>query len=133
MSGKKTLYERELERLADEDEVAEYQYQLIRQSKAFMEQNYSDKIELESIARSAHLSRFHFIRLFKKIYGTTPRQFLRDIRIAKAKALLKAGLSVTRVCFQVGYESLPTFSAAFKRGTGRSPRSFRDVYNRNPE
>lgn len=127
----KTFYERELERISQSHLLAEYQYIQIRQSKAFMEQNYSKKIELENMAAAASMSRFYYIRIFKQIYGVTPRQYLRGLRISKAKELLKKGFSVTRVCYDVGYESLSTFSSVFKRGTGYSPREFQKINNSN--
>ncbi len=79
------------------------------------------------------MSRFHYIRVFQQIYGVTPRQYLRDVRIAKAKKLLKKGGPVTRVCLEVGYESLPTFSNAFKRATGYAPSiKFKGVETNRP-
>jgi AraC-like DNA-binding protein len=62
----------------------------------------------------------------------TPRQYLRDLRIENARELLKKGHSVTQVCFDVGYDSLPTFSKVFKRGTGHSPKAYQKL-NSNRE
>jgi AraC-like DNA-binding protein len=129
----KTFYAIEVERIAQQSGLPQYQYMQIRQSKDFMEQYYAEKIELNRIALAACMSRFHFIRLFQLVYGTTPRQFLKDLRINKAKVLIKEGLSVTQVCFEVGYESLPTFSSAFKKGTGCSPKEYQLLHKSNPE
>nr|WP_255723992.1 AraC family transcriptional regulator [Terrimonas ginsenosidimutans] len=98
-----------------------------------MEKHYADKIELDQIAMAACMSRFHFVRVFQMIYGVTPRQYLKDVRINKAKALLKKGLDVTTVCYEVGYDSVPTFSSAFKRGTGLSPGRYQQWHKSNPE
>lgn len=129
----KTFFEREVERIAQDGQLMEYQYMLIRQSRAFMEEYHSEKITLENIAAAAFMSRFYYIRMFKQIYGVTPRQYLRDLRISKAKELLKKGCPVTRVCYEVGYKSLSTFSSAFKRGTGYSPREYQKINNSNLE
>lgn len=129
----KTFYAQEVERYAAQLALHEHQYLLIRQSKAFIEKYSAEKIELENMASAAHMSRFHYIRVFQRVYGLTPRQFLRDLRISRAKELLKAGQSVTWVCLEVGYESLPTFSSAFKRGTGYSPQAYQNLHKRNPE
>ncbi|MEM7536617.1 MAG: AraC family transcriptional regulator [Chloroflexota bacterium] len=129
----KTYYEQELERIAEEHFLPAYQYVQIRQSKAFMEKYLSEKIELEKIAAAAFMSRFYYIKIFKQVYGVTPRQYLRDLRISRAKELLKKGFAVTQVCYDVGYESLPTFSRAFKRGTGYSPKEYKKMNNRNLE
>ena len=113
-----TYYERELNRINEENLSREHHYVQVRQSKAFMERYYSKKIELDKIAAAAFMSRSHYIRVFQQVYGITPRQYLRDLRIQKAKELLKKGVPITQVCFDVGYESFPTFSNTFKRGTG---------------
>ncbi|MEM7336759.1 MAG: AraC family transcriptional regulator [Chloroflexota bacterium] len=126
----KTFYQRELERLFQTLPLPEYRYAQIRQSKAFMKQYYSEKIELEKIAAAAFMSRFYYIKVFKQVYGVTPRQYLKDLRISEAKKLLKKGISVTQVCHDVGYQSLPTFSKAFKCGTGYSPKAYQNLnYN----
>jgi AraC-like DNA-binding protein len=129
----KTFFEQEIDRIMKEHALPEHYYLWIRQSKAFMEKYHGDKIELNEIAAAAFMSRFHYIRIFQQVYGRTPRQYLRDLRIEKAKDLLKKGYAVTRVCFDVGYESLPTFSKVFKRGTGFSPREYQERNISNPE
>ncbi len=134
MSNKpKTFYEQEVDRIAKKHSLSKYLYIQIRQSKVFMEKYHSEKIELEQIAAAAFMSRFHFIRIFQQIYGVTPRQYLRDVRISRAKELLKKEIPVTQVCFDVGYESLPTFSNAFKRATGYSPKVYQKMHKSNPE
>ncbi len=129
----KTFYEQEVERIAREYGLPEYHYAYIRQSKAFMEKYHGNKIQLDEMASAAFMSRFHYIRIFQQIYGMTPRQYLRNLRIEKAKELLKKGLSVTHVCVEVGYESLPTFSRVFKRGTGYSPKAYQELNISNLE
>ena len=127
----KTFFEQEIERLMREDAVPAHHYAYIRQSKAFMDKYHGEKIQLDNISAAAHMSRFHYIRVFQQIYGRTPRQYLRDVRIEKAKDLLKKGHSVSQVCFDIGYESLPTFSKIFKRGTGYSPKAYQEQNIRN--
>lgn len=123
----KTFFEQEVERIIEEESLAPHYYASLRQSKSFMEKYYSDKIELEEISAAACMSCFHYIRIFQQVYGRTPRRYLRDLRIEKAKEMLKKGRSVTQVCFDVGYESLPTFSTVFKRGTGYSPKIYQEL------
>ena len=129
----KTFYEQEVERIIKKHSLPPHHYVSVRQSKVFMEKYYGDKIELDKLAAAAFMSRFHYVRIFQQIYGVTPRQYLRDLRIAKARELLKEAHSVTQVCYDVGYESLPTFSKVFKRGTGYSPKAYRELHNSNPE
>ncbi|WP_337330346.1 helix-turn-helix transcriptional regulator [Chryseolinea sp. T2] len=116
-----------------EDYLPEHYYVQIRQSKQFMEKFLSEKIELGDIASSSFMSRFHYTRIFKKVYGVSPRQFLRDLRIDKAKELLKQGTEISQVCCDVGYDSLPTFCNAFKKGTGHSMKEYQLLNKSNPE
>jgi AraC-like DNA-binding protein len=98
-----------------------YLYRRVVQAKLFIDAEYAGKIDLDNIADEAYFSKFHFIRLFKKIYGKTPHQYLTSVRIGKAMELLAAGSSVSDVCSAVGFESLTTFSGLFKRLAGISP------------
>ncbi|MFV8429885.1 helix-turn-helix transcriptional regulator [Vibrio owensii] len=132
-SHPKTFYEQEIDRIYSEMPLSPKQFLLIRQSKAFMEKHHSENIELSDLAKAAFMSRFHYVRIFKQMYGVTPRSYLRDMRIKKAKALLKEGHSITDTCFQVGYESLTTFSSVFRKSTGYSPKAFQKMQKSNLE
>jgi AraC-like DNA-binding protein len=129
----RTFFEQEVDRIVKEHALPEHYYTYIRQSKAFMEKYHGDKIQLDEIAAAACMSRFHYIRIFQLVYGRTPRQYLQDMRIKKAKEQLKKGLSVATVCTNVGYDSLPTFSKVFKRGTGHSPKAYQQINISNRE
>jgi AraC-like DNA-binding protein len=87
---------------------------------------YCDYVTLEGAAQRACLSRFHFNRLFVRVFGETPHEFVTRRRIEEAKKLLlRDGDSVTDICFAVGYESLGSFSTRFRSLTGLSPAAFR--------
>jgi AraC-like DNA-binding protein len=101
-----------------------YIYRRIVQAKLFIDRHYSTAIHLDNISGEAYFSKFHFIRLFKKIYGFTPHQYLIRVRIERSKQMLAAQVPVTEVCFAVGFESVSTFSSLFKRTTGLSPAAF---------
>ncbi|MGV3525497.1 MAG: helix-turn-helix domain-containing protein [Candidatus Sericytochromatia bacterium] len=133
MSETPSFYAQELARLAAQMPLQHYQYLQIRQSRAFIEQHYAQPIELSDMAAAAAMSRFHYLRIFQQIYGITPRHYLRDLRLSKARALLQQGLPVTQVCLAVGYSSLPSFSQAFKRGTGHAPQAYQKRHLRNRE
>jgi AraC-like DNA-binding protein len=129
----KTYFELQLDRLVKEHYLPGYYYVQVRQSKSFMEKYLSERIELEKIASTAFMSRFHYIRIFKRVYGLSPRQYLRDLRLNKGKELLKQGLNISQVCFDVGYDSLPTFCNAFKKATGYSPKEYQNLNKSNLE
>jgi len=75
----------------------------------------------------ASFSRFHFMRIFKTTYGKTPHQYLTWVRIERAKLLLKTDMSVSNVCFSVGFESVSTFTTLFKKLVGKTPAYFQQI------
>lgn len=85
----KTHFERELDRLYDETLCRPELYTQVRQSKAFMKQYHAGKIALNDLAAAAFMSRFHYVRVFQQVYGLTPINYLRDLRISKSKTLLR--------------------------------------------
>jgi AraC-like DNA-binding protein len=98
-----------------------YLYRRMVQAKLYIDAHYADAIDLNNIADEASFSKFHFIRLFKKIYQCTPHQYLIKVRIEHAKDFLKDDLSITDVCYRIGFESISSFSSLFKNITGTSP------------
>ncbi len=103
-------------------------YQRIVNAKVFIDENCHESIDLDSIAKQAFLSRFHFHRLFTTVYKKTPHQYLTQKRIDLAKSLLeKEGISISEVCNSVGFESLGSFSTLFKKQNGSAPQYYRNV------
>lgn len=98
-----------------------YLYRRLVQAKLFIDTHYAENIDLNNIADEAYFSKFHFIKQFKNIYHKTPHQYLIFVRIEKARELLKTGVSVSSVCYAVGFESLSSFSGLFKRLVGITP------------
>ncbi|WP_421879144.1 helix-turn-helix domain-containing protein [Marinoscillum sp.] len=70
------------------------------------------------------ISKYHLIRLFRRYYGITPRQYLINKRIEQSKRHLKEGMSVTETCYAVGFNSLGSFSVLFKTKIGKSPAAY---------
>jgi AraC-like DNA-binding protein len=106
-----------------------YLYRRIVQAKLYIDKNYSEKIDLDNISDEAHFSKFHFIRLFKSIYGKTPHQYLTRVRIETAKQLLQQEKLVSEACFLVGYDSLSTFSGLFSKEVGKTPTEYANYYS----
>jgi AraC-like DNA-binding protein len=92
-----------------------YLYRRIVLAKLFIDKHFAEKINLGDISGEAFFSKFHFIRLFKMAYGKTPHQYLTHVRIEKAKLLLQTGITVTDVCFSVGFDGISSFTKLFKR------------------
>lgn len=83
-------------------------------------------VDLESAARSAGLSAFHFLRTFAKVLGVTPHQYLVRSRLRRAARLLAEDeRSITDIAFAVGFGDLSNFVRTFHRAAGVSPRAFR--------
>ena len=101
-----------------------YLYRRVVQAKLYIDAHFSEKLDLDAISDEAYFSKYHFLRLFKKIYGKTPYQYLMSVRMDQAKTMLKEGNSVSEVCFAVGHDSLTSFTGLFKRKTGLSPSEF---------
>ncbi|HEX8545380.1 MAG TPA: AraC family transcriptional regulator [Cytophagaceae bacterium] len=101
-----------------------YLYKRIVHAKLFIDNNFSNHIDLDNIAGEAYFSKFHFIRLFKKCYGKTPHQYLIYVRMQRAIKLLQEGNAVCEVCQTVGFESVSSFSGLFKRNFGCSPSEY---------
>jgi len=107
-----------------------YLYQRVVQAKLFIDSHFSENIDLHNIADEAYFSKFHFIRLFKTIYGKTPHQYLTRVRIDNAKELLQKDVSVTDTCFAVGFESVSSFAGLFKRYTNISPSDYQQQFRK---
>ncbi|MBD0332513.1 MAG: helix-turn-helix transcriptional regulator [Chitinophagaceae bacterium] len=105
-----------------------YIYKRIVQAKLFIDNHFSEKIDLENISDEAYFSKFHFIRLFKMIYGKTPHQYLIKVRIENAKLFLEKGNSVIDTCFSVGFESTSSFTTLFKQHTKLSPSAYQQQF-----
>ncbi len=103
-----------------------YLYRRVVQAKLFIDNNFHNPINLDAISDEAYFSKYHFLRLFKKIYGRTPHQHLKSVRIEKSMAFLSAGQSVMEACALVGFESVSSFSGLFRRAVGVSPSEYRE-------
>ena len=95
-------------------------------ARRYIDECYDLPLDLAEISKQACLSRYHFLRLFRDTFATTPHQYLIQRRIEKAKELLRVrSLSVTDVCFEVGFQSLGSFSSLFRKCVGHAPVNYR--------
>ena len=99
----------------------------LRRARDLIDRDYAEPLDLDIMARAAGYSRFHFARAFNAAYGESPRAYLTRRRIERAKSLLRtANLSVTEICFLVGFSSLGSFSTRFRELVGPSPSEYRN-------
>lgn len=101
-----------------------YLYKRIVEAKLYIDAHFVDKIDLDNMASQACFSKYHFLRLFKQAFGTSPHQYLTQVRIAKAKELLRQGRSVAETCEATGFDSIPSFTLLFKKVVGSSPKAY---------
>ena len=95
-------------------------------ARRLMEARCDEPLDVEMISDAAGYSPFHFIRLFRQAFDVTPYQYLTEQRIHRAKHLLSKGeMTVTEVCFAVGFQSLGSFSSLFARRVGYPPAVYR--------
>jgi AraC-like DNA-binding protein len=112
------------------DTIEAYDAAVVRAIR-HMKEHLSEPLDLEEIARIAAVSKFHLVRVFDEVTGTTPHHFLACLRIQRAKELLLASSApITEVCLAVGYNSLGTFSKTFGELVGVPPQEFRALPKR---
>ena len=99
----------------------------LRRVRDRIDREYAQPLDVEALARGAHMSAGHLSRQFRLAYGESPYSYLMTRRIERAMALLRRGdMSVTDVCFEVGCSSLGTFSTRFTELVGVPPSVYRD-------
>jgi AraC-like DNA-binding protein len=98
----------------------------LRRVRDRIDREYAQPLNVEVLARDAHMSAGHLSRQFRQAYGESPYSYLMTRRIERAMALLRRGdMSVTDVCFAVGCASLGTFSTRFTELVGVPPSTYR--------
>jgi AraC family transcriptional regulator len=103
-------------------------YESVERVIAAMRNQIDQPLSLGSMARIALASRYHFNRTFRQVTGVPPSQFLYALRLEKAKRLLlHTQRKVIDICYDVGYNSVGTFTRRFTNLLGVSPTTFRDL------
>ncbi|HKD87192.1 MAG TPA: AraC family transcriptional regulator [Streptosporangiaceae bacterium] len=97
----------------------------LRSARDLIDRDFATAVDVTALAARAGYSRYHFIRAFRAAYGATPGDYLSRRRVERACELLRmANLTVTEVCFLVGFSSLGSFSSRFSELTGCSPSEY---------
>jgi len=96
----------------------------------YIMEHYDQAIQLEHLSKIACLSVYHFSRLFKQKFGTSPHQYQMQYRLEKAKEfMIYSRLSLTAIAEKIGYSSVFAFSKAFKLAEGVAPREFMKTFS----
>ncbi len=96
-------------------------------ARRLLDRGYATPITIEQLSHEVALSPYYLIRLFRRIYKQTPHQYLIQLRMTRAKELLShSDVSITEICADVGFESLGSFSALFRKIAGLPPSAYRN-------
>lgn len=99
---------------------------LLRRVRDRIDREYARPLDVSALARGVHLSEGHLSRRFRAAYGESPYSYLMTRRVERAMSLLRRGdLTVTEICFAVGYGSVGTFTTRFTELVGQSPTAYR--------
>jgi AraC-like DNA-binding protein len=105
----------------------------LRRARDRADQDFAEPLDLDALAATASMSKYHFVRCFSAEYGETPMQYVTRRRIERAQDLLRAtNLTVTEVCTLVGYSSLGSFSSRFSDLVGLSPSAYQQAASGGP-
>ncbi|WP_440055725.1 helix-turn-helix domain-containing protein [Pseudoalteromonas sp. T1lg65] len=103
-----------------------YKVKRLNASRDYIKDNFQTALSLADIAKSSYMSPYHFLRVFKQVYGETPNEFLIRLRVEQAKKMLiTENYSISEVCEKVGYTSLGSFSSLFLKQVGMAPTLYR--------
>ncbi len=95
----------------------------------YLHEHHAERVTLDDLAKLSGVSRYHFLRLFHRTFGETPHAYLTKVRLERAKFFLaRDEAPVTRICMDVGFSSLGSFSALFAERMGCPPSAWRRHY-----
>lgn len=101
---------------------------LLGLAKDYIHAHLDTDISLDDISQAAHISKYHFLRLFRQHYGITPHQYVINCRINAARSALDLGASLTEVALRYGFADLSHFNRRFKRIYGMTLHQYqRDI------
>lgn len=117
-------YQNEIERIRKVCYSNDRQIKTVISTKSYIDHKFDEELNLDLLSSIRFTSKFHFLRLFKKYYGLTPKKYLIEKRIEKSKECLKSGMNITETCFSIGFGCPSSFSTLFKSKTGKAPSQF---------
>jgi AraC-like DNA-binding protein len=119
-----TFYHSEINRIRSICFSNKRQIEAVIGTRHYINNNFDKELNLDLLSQIRFTSKFHLLRLFKRYYGQTPKQYLTDKRIEKAKEILNKRTTIIQTCFDVGFENPSSFSTLFKTRVGLSPKEF---------
>lgn len=103
-------------------------YRRVSRARDYLHDNLNREVQLEDMASVACMSRYHFLRAFRQTFCRTPYQYLKDLRMEKARRMLAGtDLPVSSIGFSLGYQNLSSFSRVFRQSEGIAPALYRQM------
>ncbi|GAB3681189.1 helix-turn-helix transcriptional regulator [Salinisphaera aquimarina] len=112
------------------DAVATRPDVLLRRARDYIHSHVASDLSLEEISEAAHLSKYHFLRLFRRQFGMTPYRYVLNCRINAARAELDTGASLSDLAYRYGFADLSHFNRRFKRVYGMTPKRYQESITR---
>lgn len=104
---------------------ANLENEMIKRIDAYIEEHISENVDLEQLSGILHLHKYYLSRLFKSHKGESLSSYINGKKIARARELIRtSSLNFTQIAERMGYQSLSSFSRAFKRSEGISPAEY---------
>lgn len=97
---------------------------LVKRAKDYILAHLEEDVSLDDISQAAHLSKYHFLRLFRQQFGMTPHQYVLNCRINAARSALETGAGPNDVALRYGFADLSHFNRRFKRIYGMTPYQY---------
>lgn len=101
-------------------------HRAVMRAREFLETHYAENLSLEQLAQIAHLSPYHFIRVFRQMVGLPPHAYLTQVRVERAKTLLEQGIPIVQVAADTGFVDQSHLTRRFKRIVGVTPGQYVD-------
>lgn len=117
-----TIYTKEYNKIFEDRKLIKNTYELINDS---LDTNFT----LDTLASNVNLSKYHFLRLFKKEFGLTPHAFIINQRLNKANRLIQKGVSISQASIEVGFNDQSHYTRNFKKFFGYTPLTLKKNSN----
>lgn len=102
----------------------------IAKAVSYIENHFEERISVEELAKISHYSVRHFVRVFKKAYNYPPAEYIINLRISRACAVLRdTGMTISEAAAKCGFDSVNYFSRIFKKRTGLSPTEYKNLFS----
>lgn len=99
---------------------------LIEEAMLYMDHHYCESITVKDVCKQLNCDVSHFIKIFKKYQGISPKEYLESLRLTRAKLLLKENkLTIVQISSSLGFDDYSVFYRWFKKETGKTPRKYR--------